>query len=57
VRPIAAAFDAHPFSQAARAEKRERTMPQPQPTPKQAPKPKETGKKDTPVTFKDWASI
>ena len=32
-------------------------MPQPQPTPKQAPKPKETGKKDAPVTFKDWASI
>ena len=32
-------------------------MPQPQPTPKQAPKPKETGKKDTPVIFKYWASI
>lgn len=37
-------------------------MPQPQPTPKQAPKPqsptrKEGAKKETPVTFRDWASI
>lgn len=37
-------------------------MPKPQPSPKQAPSPKGsakpgTAKKETPVVFKDWASI
>jgi hypothetical protein len=37
-------------------------MPHPQPNPKQAPSQqssprKETGKKETPFTFRDWASI